>query len=193
MPNSSLQPSEPPHAAARSEFQPIETEGFPWTGLTLVLVVIGLVAFMAVPSVPSSPKAREALRTKTDATFAVGEVRASIRDYFHDHRAFPGQNPRAHTRSEGSQRWLERQLMLNTDDAGNPAGGPTPEHSYGPYLPRGIPVNPINQLSTVMFAESPETFEPDDSTGWVFFQSEGLIRLNTSSKLRRSSLRFYDL
>lgn len=193
MPTSLPQSSEPPSPVAPSEFQPIETQGFPWTGLTLVLVVVGLIAFMAVPSVPSSPKARAAERAKTAATLTVGEFRASIRDYFHDHRAFPGQNPRAHIRFEGSQRWLERQLMLNTDDAGNPAAGLTSVHPHGPYLSAGIPANPINQLSTVKFAESSQAFEPDDSTGWVFFQSEGLIRLNTSSKLRGSSLRYYDL
>ncbi len=176
-----------------STFQPVTTEGFPWTGLTLVLVVIGLIAFMAVPTGPVSPKARAAERLEAATDLALGEFRAAIRDYYHDHHRFPGESPRPGMRSEPGLRWFERQLMLNTDEQGNPAGGYTTEHPFGPYLPSGLPVNPCNGLSSVKFIKSAEAFEPDDSTGWIYFTLEGEIRLNTSARLRGSSNRYFDL
>lgn len=173
--------------------EPVETEGFPWTGLTLLLVVLGLIAFMAVPAGPVSPQARAAERLELSSRQALGEMRAAIRDYYLDHRTFPGRNPRPSTRNGAGMRWFERQLTLHTDDAGNPAASATREHTFGPYLPHGLLANPINELSTVLFAESSKSFQPDDSTGWVYFHAEGVLRLNSSSPMRGSSLRFFDL
>lgn len=199
MPNSrphSPEPTAPataPGPVVPEGFQPMETEGFPWTGLTLVLVVLGLIAFMAVPSVPISAEARAAERRETAASLALSEFRAGIRDYYHDHHQLPGTSPRASTELETSPRWLRRQLMLNTDDVGNPSAGRSDDHPHGPYLPVGIPSNPINGLATVKFASEEQGYSPDGSTGWIFFEKEGVVRLNSASTLRGSSQRYYDL
>ena len=182
-----------PHKSGLPNYHPIETEGFPWTGLTLVLVVLGLIAFMAVPTGPVSPEGRAAERLETGARIALNELRAAIRDYHLDHRDFPGTNPRALTTSEVGNRWFERQLTLSTDDAGNPAPGESIDHPHGPYLPAGVPANPVNALTGVMIVDSPEAFAPDDSTGWIFFRERGEIRLNSTTQLRGSSTRYFDL
>ena len=121
------------------------------------------------------------------------EMRAAVSDYFLDHRSYPGSNPRRSTRAGAGPRWFERQLTLHTDAEGNPAADWTPEHRFGPYLPHGTLVNPVNERSSILLLPSDEGFEPDDSTGWVFFLDRGLLRLNSSSTLRGSSTRFYDL
>jgi type II secretory pathway pseudopilin PulG len=190
----STPPSSAPEPSPRpTGYQPIETEGFPWTGLTLVLVVLGLIAFMAVPTGPISPAARSAERLEYASRQALGEFRSAIRDYYLDHRHFPGRNPRASARSGAGARWLERQLRLSTDADGNPAGAPTPDHPFGPYLPGGLPINPVNGEASVLFLDQLEGFTPDNSSGWVYSQDEGVVRMNSSSRLRGSSSRYFDL
>ena len=72
-------------------------------------------------------------------------------------------------------------------------GAATAEHVFGPYLPAGFPANAVNGLATVRLVREGEPFEPDDTTGWIYRVEDGDIRLNTSTTLRGSTTRYFDL
>lgn len=175
-----------------AHYEDISTEGFPWTGLTLVLVVLGLIAFMAVPVGPVSPQELEAERVETSVRATVEELRHALREYAREHEEVAGLDPRNLTRREFRAAWLERQLLQVSDARGNTVPAPTPDHQLGPYLTE-FPSNPLNGLTSVRIVDELDAFRPDDSTGWVYEPRTGEIRLNAPGLLRESNLRYFDL
>ena len=142
---------------------------------TLIVVAIVLVlAGMAVPTFKDSIADAEVASVKQE----LQRVRTAIDYYGFQHQGqLPGWD--GITWSEIA---LRSQLMMATDSAGNWANIGTSGYPFGPYLTEGFPANPFNQLDTVLITTDSASFPaPDDSTGWVFFTSLGLLRANTTA------------
>jgi len=91
---------------------------------------------------------------------------------------------------------LAQKLTNKTDIQGNV----DPTGEFGPYILGQLPANPYNGLRTVKAsAGSPMTLSsenPDGSTGWIYDESTGDIKVNWNQPLakpRGSSQNVFDL
>ncbi|MAF66890.1 MAG: hypothetical protein CMJ84_14695 [Planctomycetes bacterium] len=64
-----------------------------------------------------------------------------------------------------------------------------------PYLPHGIPLNPLNGLRTVLVLDASTQMprSPDGSTGWIYDPHSGVVRCNVAGRVRGRTQRYYDL
>ncbi len=70
------------------------------------------------------------------------------------------------------------QLTLYTDVDGEAVAVKDATHKYGPYIKKGIPVNPFNDLSTVDVDDTEDdlTAAPTDGgEGWKFYTQTGQL------------------
>lgn len=156
-------------------------EDLPWTGITVMIAVMSLLLFMAVPMTGPTEADRAEARLDRRCYLALEELRTAIDDYQGDHGSWPGQTA-ASLRSLAPPTYdaysLTQQLQLNTDLAGTvlPSGGES--HPFGPYLPNGIPINPLNGKSRILVVQPGESFETtrDRGFGWVYNPLNGDLR-----------------
>ena len=66
------------------------------------------------------------------------------------------------------------QLLHATSAVGLP-GEPDSRHPFGPYLPGGIPVNPITGRTVVTATDSFPPTAPSGHGGWLYHQESGQI------------------
>jgi hypothetical protein len=159
-------------------------EDLPWTGITVVIAVLGLLFFMAVPM--RKPTAREMLLAQREhgASLACETLGRAIQDYHAEHSEWPGVRPNVASTlgpPEYGENHLCRQLEMPSDRLGftMPTGGG--QYTYGPYLPNGIPVNPRNGQRSIRILGEGESFEAvvDKLYGWVYDPRTGEVRPHT--------------
>ena len=177
-------PPTPAPAPLEPQFEPqafAETKDLPWTGLTLVVAVLGLLLFMAVPIGDPSPQELFQAQREHQAHIAQESLRSAMEDYHNDHGVWPGARPEV-ARTLGppvhDARWLERQLQMYTDSTGWTQPVPSAEFPFGPYLPQGLPVNPMNGFHSVRILREGEDFDEvvDAIYGWVYDPRSGEVR-----------------
>jgi hypothetical protein len=155
-------------------------EALPWTGITLVLAVVGLLLFMAVPM--GRPRLQEMMAMQGDHSVRMAreELSRAIEEYHNDHGVWPGARPEeVGTLNDPVHRsiWLARQLEMCTDGQGFVVPQFLSTHPWGPYLPSGIPLNPDTGLNTVRMVGAEESIESanDSLYGWIYDPTTGLI------------------
>lgn len=174
-----------------------EKENLPWTGITLLLAVLGLLLFMAVPMGNPSPQELLAAQRQHRAEMALGGIQSAVEDFHNDHGQWPGVAPQV-ARTLGppvyDAAWLERQLSMSSDGDGWTAPAASPGFSYGPYLPKGVPVNPTNGQRSIRILREGETFDSvvDALYGWVYDPRSGEVRPHVLpfERLQRINKRF---
>jgi general secretion pathway protein G len=144
-----------------------------------VIVIIGIIAAIAVPRISRGAKGAAESAVKSD----LAVLRQAIDMYSAEHNGlFPGKNKQDGT-AGGTNVDFVAQLTKFSDVSGkcgdyDAATGII----YGPYLRNGMPPLPVGPNATatdVLFsATSPPT--PDNAGGWVYNQSTGELRANTS-------------
>ncbi len=143
----------------------LENDTLPWTGLSVLLAVLGLILFLAVPGRPLAPEELDEQRLSAHVRLAYGALRGAIEDYRSEHGHAPG------THADGSfhARDFQRQLVLSTDADGHAVPQAIPSHPYGPYLPGELPANPINGRRDVrIVTEAPLSSRIDGRSGWLY-------------------------
>jgi|GEM_PF-2338771 len=178
-----MSPRDPANPASflEEEPRPDPLENLPWTGITVLLAVLGLLLFMAVPM--GQPTAQEKLQAQRShrAEMALESLQRALEDYHADHAEWPGLDP-ATAMALGpaihEEDWLRRQLELASGPDGSTRPVASPSHPFGPYLPNGIPTNPANGLDSIRVLGEGETFEGvvDDLYGWVYDPRSGELR-----------------
>ena len=66
------------------------------------------------------------------------------------------------------------QLIHTTNVLGDP-GEPGPDYPYGPYLPDGIPINPITGSRRIAPCETVPPASASGEVGWLYHQQSGSI------------------
>lgn len=184
-------PIDPPRPAwAR---QPgMEARAQTWVQITLLAVLAALVAFiMALPERRLSRATIEAQRSLMELRLTLAELRTVIGDYRAEHGRYPG-----HGVDGGEDpAWFERQWNLALQRADERAGADLAVRPAPITRPGGVPLNPINGLSSVRFlrADEPWPTAPDDTTGWIYRPSTGEIRANTRGSSSWSGASFWEL
>jgi len=140
-------------------------------------------AMMAVPQ--GRPPGNET--SATDRAQLVEERRGrlwtAIDRYRIEHGALPGRAAAVEAASALRADLLVRQLTRTTDPGGRVAPVPEPEYPFGPYLPHGLPANPMSGLSTVRFAGSRAA--ATGSAGWIIDPVDGRVRPDIPEERQR--------
>lgn len=172
----------PTPAAATTPADPhSDMEDLPWTGITVVIAVLGLLFFMAVPMGGASPTQRLAAQRARLAFVAQGQFQHAVEDYRGDHGFWPGREA-ASSKTVGEPSYgvlpLHRQLQLMSDGDGATLPTQEGEFTFGPYLPNGVPTNPQNGLKSVRLLEPGESFDRilDGVYGWVYDPRSGEVQ-----------------
>ncbi|MCA8981300.1 MAG: hypothetical protein KDC14_14815 [Planctomycetes bacterium] len=159
----------PPHQEPLSDT-------LPWTGVSVLLAIIGLLLFLAVPERPLSPDELEHQRLSAEVRLAYGRLRGAIEDYRTEHGRVPGTSPDGSIHTE---RDFRRQLLLHTDGEGHALPQALGSHPFGPYLTGDIPRNPLNGLTDVRIVNGRElSAEVDGRSGWLYDPLADELRLN---------------
>lgn len=153
----------------------------PWTGLSILIVVAGLILFMAVPWRAPSPQHLLEQRNQLRAELSLEQLKLAIRDYRHDHGEWPGARPtEAGTLAAPvfETEWLSRQLRMATNTNGEVSPQSIPEYPNGPYLSGDLPLNPRTGLRSVRLLEENESFDAvrDGIFGWLYDPRTGEVR-----------------
>jgi hypothetical protein len=158
-----------------------ELEGAPWTALTVIVTVMGLLLFMAVPLREPTIRERLAAQREHRAWIARETLSRAVEDYRADHGFWPGVRPSpagALVPERYDAAVLERQLTQHSDHRG--ATLPTAEgaHAFGPYLPNGVPPNPTTGLRSFRILDEGERAEHvvDGLYGWIYDPRTGEVQ-----------------
>ncbi|MFT7668989.1 MAG: hypothetical protein ACI8X5_001689 [Planctomycetota bacterium] len=183
-PNSMPKPNALPIGAPTSnngESDFTSLDNLPWTGITVLFAVVGLLFFMAVPMRKSTAREQILAYRARAAVVATGDLRSAIEEYHADHSEWPGQPP-SMANSLGPVTFeelsLRRQLEMNSNSGGSTIPTASTEYHFGPYLPNGIPLNPRNNLASIRVLQEGETFRGivDGIYGWVYDPRTGEIQ-----------------
>ena len=173
-------PSPPPRAE--------EYEALPWTGITLILAVVGLLLFMALPM--RKPRLEEMMAMQADHSvrMAQQEFARAVEEYQNDHGRWPGAQPVEAGVLETARYdpvWLVRQLEMCTDSQGFVVPQFLTSHPWGPYLPSGIPINPGTGLNTVRLVAEGESLRSanDGLYGWIYDPRSGRVEPDTLTRM----------
>lgn len=169
----------------------------PWTGITVMVAVLGLLLFMAVPMTGPSPEDRALARKERLCFVAFEKLRTAVEDYHGDHGTWPGQSARSlqslapPTFDEFS---LRQQLELHTDLSGSTLPTDEATHPFGPYLPGGIPTNPLNGRDTIYLLADGESVHSiaANEYGWIYDPRTGVLQTSDSPRNRQRSQGAHD-
>jgi len=152
------------------------------SGLTLiesliVVILFGIIAAVAVPRFPTTDE--EPLNAALQSN--LNTLQTSIKLYAIQHKGvFPGQVRHTDgiktTTPDEAESAFTAQLLQYSDSSGRTSPTRQPGFPFGPYLPQGIPANPLPPQSNniqVVFDHSHLTSV--DQTGWVVVVPSGQI------------------
>jgi len=150
-------------------------KGFTLVELLIVVIVLAVLAGIVIPQFSSSTEdAKESVIMSDLST-----MRAAVELYYHQHNSvYPGDVTSSYDGHATNEEWFVDQLTLYTDIDGVAVAVKDATHKYGPYLKKGIPLNPFNDLDTVEVddAEDDLTAATDDGgEGWKFYTMTGQL------------------
>jgi type II secretory pathway pseudopilin PulG len=160
-----------------------------WQRLTLAIVVIVLLCLVALPQSERRARRRLATQEAWMVKEVLAEFRRGIQAYGLDHGRPPGFE--AGAGGTACAEALEQQLLLPT----NRAGEWGPGYALGPYLPEGLPANPINGHTSVrvLGSDEPWPLSADGTHGWIYDPRTGLLRLDADGRVPVLGVRYFDL
>lgn len=161
----------------------------------LLAVLAGVTLLMGIPDREMTPEEAAVERHVRAVRVALAELRAAVADYRQDHGTWPGVEPGNEGHGQGEAAWFERHLTMASDIDGAVAPSLEERFPYGPYLPYGIPANPVNGRRTVrMLAPGDEPAELlDGSGGWLYDPTTGQVHPDAPGETAEAGLRYLDL
>lgn len=137
--------------------------------LAASLVAVG--SLMAVPAGPMSAEELRESRTEQQLEITRQELAQAVMAYRLDHGQLPGIS--MDWTEEALSERFERQLTFATNAEGDFMPVSEPDYPYGPYLPSGLPINPVSGDSTVRLSQ--HGLEPQGTAGWVVDMTSGEV------------------
>jgi type II secretory pathway pseudopilin PulG len=166
---------------SKSSHPGIEALEVPWTGISLLAIVLSLILFMALPRGTERSPLSDARAKEQSAIRVERQLALAIREYRHDHGEWPGlaptQGTRLAARPKSSTAWLTRQLCLASNARGEISPLKSSEYPYGPYLLGELPINPRTGLRSVRLVEEGSApSSTDEACGWIYDPRTGEVR-----------------
>jgi len=155
------------------------SSGFTLVELLVVVVILGVLAAIAIPQFASNTE--DAKLAALDSSLA--EMRNSVELYYHQHNAaYPGAKKytdgSAATTTADADTAFVNQLTLYSAVTGKTSKTKDTTYKYGPYLKKGIPKNPFNELATIKTDITTTDISAATSSGtaaWKFYVKTGRL------------------
>lgn len=141
--------------------------------ILIVVVLLGILAIVVLPLVAGSTMSAKESALICDLNM----LRRFVLIYKTQHLEVGPGYPNGDTTQAPSEQAFLDQMTMSSNPGGQTAAIGTPGFERGPYLMK-IPVNPLNQLSTVQMLGDAEDFpaNADGSHGWVYKASTSEVR-----------------
>lgn len=170
---------------------PARAKREPWLHIVMgILVAVLLLMVVALPSV-NKHASESGVTAEQRVRAALEEIRRSIGQYRYDHGVWPG----THCNDDEDPSSCFVRQLTGASNADGKSAATSAARTYGPYLARGVPVNPCNGLATIRVLREGERWpEPADGTsGWIYRPASGELRANAPGEAGENGLRFSDL
>lgn len=155
--------------------------GFTLVEILIVVIILAILAGVVIPQFSSSSEEAKLAVLRSD----LKAMRGAVELYYHQHNAvYPGSVTSNYAGHATNAEWFVDQLTLYTDVRGEAVSVKDATHKYGPYLKKGIPVNPFNGLNTVRvntLNENVTATMANNSTGWKFKTRTGQFFANDTA------------
>lgn len=165
------------------------SQGFTLVELLIVVIILSILAAIVVPQFASST---------TDAKYSaldsnLNALRSATELYYQQHGTYPsatassGGTPptggAAGTGAANSAQALIDQLTLYTNAAGQAATASDANYRYGPYLKKGVPIEPVSNSAAVEVSTAGllGMAATASSVGWKFDNKTGQLIANTAA------------
>jgi prepilin-type N-terminal cleavage/methylation domain-containing protein len=153
-------------------------KGFTLVEILIVVIILAILAGVVIPQFSSSTDEAKLAVLRSD----LKSMRGAVELYYHQHNSFyPGAVTSNYAGHATNAEWFVDQLTLYTDVRGNAVAVKDATHKYGPYLKKGIPVNPFNDLNTVIIDKivtEVDNAAVDSGSGWKFYTLTGRLIAN---------------
>jgi prepilin-type N-terminal cleavage/methylation domain-containing protein len=152
--------------------------GFTLVEILIVVIILAILAGVVIPQFSSSSDEAKLAVLRSD----LKAMRGAVELYYHQHNSvYPGGVTSNYGGHATNAEWFVDQLTLYTDVSGEAVAVKDATHKYGPYLKRGIPVNPFNDLNTVIIDKlvaEVDNAAVDSGSGWKFYTRTGRLIAN---------------
>jgi prepilin-type N-terminal cleavage/methylation domain-containing protein len=155
------------------------SSGFTLVELLVVVVILGVLAAIAIPQFTSNTE--DAKLAALDSSLA--ELRNSVELYYHQHNAiYPGAKKytdggNVSTGAEADTAFV-KQMTLYSAATGKTSTSRSDTYKYGPYVKKGLPKNPFNDLIAVKCDITTTDISAATSSGtaaWKFYVKTGRL------------------
>ena len=156
--------------------------------ILIVVVLLGILAVVVLPLVAGSSISAKESALAIDLQM----IRRYVLIYKSQHLEVGPGYPNGDTTQTPTEQVFIEQTTMSSNTAGQTAAVGTAGYERGPYLMK-IPVNPLNNLSTVQVLDDAEAFpaNADGSHGWIYKASTSEVR-SDSGGTNDSGKAYYD-
>lgn len=181
---------QPPVSEKSQKVKPVE--------YLLVATIASVVGVMAVPDLTPDVGSMEGYAQLAQLQYKIDSYRTTLEDYRADHHVYPGYGygqAGVWLHGELSDLNYRRQLLLWSDEWGHVGQLDPGRKELGPYLERGLLVNPVNGLDTVTLVRDNQAFpvEANNMSGWYFKPQTGELRANCTGESTFTGQSYYQL
>jgi prepilin-type N-terminal cleavage/methylation domain-containing protein len=165
-----------------------KVKAFTLVEILIVVVLLGILAVVIVPMVSGSVISARESALAHDLQL----LRRYILIYKCQHLEISPGYPNGDTTQSPTEQAFIDQMTLSSNAEGQTAAIGTPGFERGPYIMK-IPVNSLNNMSTIQFLGDGEDFpaDADDSHGWVYKPSTSEMRCDNAGT-DDAGKRYYD-
>ena len=165
-----------------------KVKAFTLVEILIVVVLLGILAVVIVPMVSGSVISARESALAHDLQL----LRRYILIYKCQHLEISPGYPNGDTTQSPTEQAFIDQMTLSSNAEGQTAAIGTPGFERGPYIMK-IPVNSLNNMSTIQFLGDGEDFpaDADESHGWVYKPSTSEVRCDNAG-IDDVGKRYYD-